>query len=46
LERTLRRLDGSRDLFVELTAEGTLPPICIRAVERRLTPRDLVQLEL
>jgi hypothetical protein len=46
LERTLRRLDGSRDLVLELAAEDTLPPICIRASERRLTPRDLVQLEL
>jgi hypothetical protein len=46
LERICRRLDGSRDLVLELAAEDTLPPICIRASERRLTPRDLVQLEL
>jgi hypothetical protein len=46
LERTIRRLDGSRDLVLELAAEGALPPICVRAAEHRLTPRDLVQLEL
>jgi hypothetical protein len=46
LERTLRRLDGSRDLVLELAAEGALPAICIRAAEHRLTPRDSVQLEL
>jgi hypothetical protein len=33
-------------LVLELAAEGSLPPICLRALERRLTPRDLVQLEL
>jgi hypothetical protein len=46
LERICKRLDGSRDLVLELAAEGPLPPICLRALERRLTPRDLVQLEL
>jgi hypothetical protein len=46
LERTLQRLDGSRNLVLELAAEDTLPPICMRAAERRLTPRDLIQLEL
>jgi hypothetical protein len=46
LQRVLARLDGSRDLMLELAAEGPLPPICVRAVEHRLTPRDLVQLEL
>jgi len=46
LEQVCRRLDGSRDLVLELAAEEGLPPICVRAVERRLTPRDLVQLEL
>jgi len=46
LARICRRLDGSRDLVLELAAEGPMPPICVRAVEHRLTPRDLVQLEL
>ena len=46
LERTLRRLDGSRDPVLQLAAEGGLPAICIRAAEHRLTPRDTVQLEL
>jgi hypothetical protein len=46
LERTLQRLDGSRDLVLELAAEGPLPPVCLRAAEHRLTLRDLVQLEL
>jgi hypothetical protein len=46
LERICKRLDGSRDLVIELASEGPLPPICLRALERRLTPRDLVQLEL
>jgi hypothetical protein len=46
LERICRRLDGSRDLVLALAAEGPLPPICLRALEQRLTPRDLVQLEL
>jgi hypothetical protein len=46
LERICRRLDGSRDLVIELASEGPLPPICLRALERRLTPRDLIQLEL
>ena len=46
LARICRRLDGSRDLVLELAEEGQMPPICVRAVEHRLTPRDLVQLEL
>jgi hypothetical protein len=46
LERIWRHLDGSRDLVLELASEGPLPPICLRALERRLTPRDHVQLEL
>jgi hypothetical protein len=46
LHRNLRRLDGSRELVLELAAEGALPAICIRAAEHRLTPRDLVQLGL
>jgi hypothetical protein len=46
LEHILRRLDGSKDLVIALAAEDTLPPVCIRAAEHRLTPRDLVQLEL
>ena len=46
LEHTLRRLDGSRDLVLELASEGALPPICVRAAERSLTPRDLVRIEL
>jgi hypothetical protein len=47
LARICRRLDGSRDLVLELAEEGgPLPPICVRAAEHRLTPRDLVQLEL
>jgi hypothetical protein len=46
LESILRRLDGSKALVLDLAGEGALPPICIRAAERRLTPRDLVQLEL
>ena len=46
LERICRRLDGSRDLVLELAAEQGLPAICVRAAEQRLTPRDLVQLEL
>jgi hypothetical protein len=40
------RLAGSRDLVLELAAEGPLPPICVHTAEHRLTPRDLVQLEL
>ena len=41
-----RRLDGSRELVLELATETVLPPICLRAAERRLTPRDAVQIEL
>ena len=46
LEHVLRRLDGLRDLVLELAAEGPLPPICARAAEKRLTQRDCIQLEL
>ena len=46
LEHILRRLDGSKDLVIELAAGDALPPICIRAAGHRLTPRDLVQIEL
>jgi hypothetical protein len=46
LTRICQRLDGSRDLVLELAAEQVLPPICARAAEQRLTPRDLIQLEL
>ena len=46
LEHVLRRLDGSRDFVLELGEEGPMPPICVRAAEHRLTPRDTVQLEL
>jgi hypothetical protein len=46
LGQIARRLDGSRDFVLELAAESPLPPICIRAAERRLTSRDLVQIEL
>jgi hypothetical protein len=46
LDRICRRLDGSRELVLELAQEGPLPPICARAAGRLLTPRDLVQLEL
>jgi hypothetical protein len=46
LERTLQRLDGTRELVLALAQEGPLPPVCVRAAERRLTPRDEVQLEL
>jgi len=46
LERICRQLDGSRALVVQLADEHQLPPVCLRAVEGRLTPRDEVQLEL
>jgi hypothetical protein len=46
LARICRRLDGSRGLVLELAEEGQVPPICVRAAERRLTPRDLIQLQL
>jgi hypothetical protein len=45
LEQICRRLDGSKDLVIELASEGPLPLICLRVLARRLTPRDLVQLE-
>ena len=46
LEHVLRRLDGSRDLVLELAEEGPMPSIYVRAAGHRLTPRDLVRLEL
>jgi hypothetical protein len=46
LARICQRLDGSRDLVLELAEEGRMPPICVRAAEHRLTPRDVIQLEL
>jgi hypothetical protein len=46
LARICRRLDGSRELVLELAEEGPPPPICVRAAGHRLTPRDLIQLEL
>ena len=46
LARICRRLDGSRDLVLELAEEGPMPSICVRAAGHRLTPRDLVRLEL
>jgi hypothetical protein len=46
LERILRRLDGSAGFILELAAEGPPPAICLRAAQRRWTPRDYVQLEL
>jgi hypothetical protein len=46
LERICAQLEGSRDLVLELARELQLPPICVRGAEKRLTPRDLVQLEL
>ena len=46
LARICKRLDGSRDLVLELAEEGPMPPICLRVAENRLTPRDAVRLEL
>jgi hypothetical protein len=46
LAQICRRLDGSRDLILALAAEGAWPDIVVRAANHRLTPRDLVQLEL
>jgi hypothetical protein len=40
----LRRLNGSRDLVVEL-AEGHTPEIVVRVIERRLTVSDAAMLE-
>jgi hypothetical protein len=44
LERACRSLDESRALVIEL-AEGRLPEIVIRVIERRLTAADSVTLE-
>jgi len=40
------RLDGSKELVLSLAAEDGIPDFVVRALEGRLTPRDLVQLEL
>jgi hypothetical protein len=40
LARICRRLDGSRDLVLELAEEGPMPPICVRVAEHRLTYED------
>ena len=40
LARICKRLDGSRDLVLQLAEEGPMPPICVRAAERRLTHGD------
>ena len=45
LARICTRLDGSKELVLALAAEGPAPPIVLRALDCRLTPRDLVQLE-
>src|SRR6516165_4777892 len=39
LARICRRLDGSRDLVLELAEEGQMPPICVNAGAHRLTTR-------
>lgn len=44
LGRMLRRLDGSRDLILQL-AEGRIPPLVIRAIENRLTRADAIALD-
>ena len=44
LARALQRLDGSRDLVTEL-AEGRVPPLILRAVERCLTREDEADLD-
>lgn len=44
LDRVLKRLDGSRDLVLQLAEHRTVP-IIIRAWERRLSPRDAVILD-
>jgi hypothetical protein len=44
LERACRRLDGSRELVIEL-AEGRIPEIVVHVIERRLTVADAVALE-
>jgi hypothetical protein len=44
LARALRRLDGSRDLVIQL-AEGRAPPLVLHVVENRITPKDEVELD-
>jgi hypothetical protein len=39
LEHILRRLDGSKDLVIELAAEDTLPPVCVSAPPNIVSPR-------
>jgi len=46
LENICRRLDGSHALVLALAQEGSLPPICVRAAEHRLTLRDSIELEI
>jgi hypothetical protein len=46
LDWLCRRLDGSRDLILELAAESAFSPICVRVVEHRLSAHDLVRLKL
>src|SRR5215831_15260777 len=44
LARALQRLDGSRTLVTEI-AEGRIPPLIVRAVERCLTKEDEADLD-
>jgi hypothetical protein len=44
LDQALRRLDGSRDLVVDI-AEGRVPEIVVHVLERRLTAADVMALE-
>jgi hypothetical protein len=45
LERIGRRLGSSRMLALELAGEQTMPGICIRAAQHRLSADDLVTLD-
>ena len=45
LTRALRRLDGSRDLVIEL-AEGRCPPLITHVLEGRITGADECALDL
>jgi hypothetical protein len=45
LARICRRMNGCRVLVIELAEERSIPPMVVRAVEHRLTPLDLVELE-
>jgi hypothetical protein len=44
LEQACRRLDGSRDLVIEL-AEGRVPEIVVHVLEHSMTEADAVTLE-